>query len=128
MAPQIAPDPLHGNEPDLPNTPAYVNPPGGYGVVLDASHSVGIQPTTTFAWTVTNSAGQATYPSGEQATISLAQGPYTVQLTATGLRGTTRPQFATVNIQVKDVLIVSIGDSYASGEGNPVVPSMNDPQ
>jgi hypothetical protein len=128
MTPQIAPDPSHGNEPDLPNTPAYVNPPGGYGVVLDASHSVGIQPTTNFAWTVTGSAGQATYASGEQGTISLAQGPYTVQLTATGLRGKKRPQFALVNIQVKDVLIVSIGDSYASGEGNPVVPSLTDPQ
>jgi hypothetical protein len=61
MVPQIALDPLHGNEPDLPNTPAYVNPPGGYGVVLDASHSVGIEPTTTFEWIVTDSAGQSTY-------------------------------------------------------------------
>jgi hypothetical protein len=33
-----------------------------------------------------------------------------------------------VNIQVKDVLIVSIGDSYASGEGNPVVPGIIAPQ
>ncbi len=48
MVPQIALDPLHGNEPDLANTPAYVNAPTGYGVVLDASRSVGIQPTTTF--------------------------------------------------------------------------------
>jgi GDSL-like Lipase/Acylhydrolase family len=128
MVPQIAPDPLHGNEPDLPNTPVYVNPPGGYGVVLDASHSGGIKPTTIFAWTVTDSAGHATYASGEKPTIRLALGPYTVELTATGLRGSKRPQFAMVNIQVKDVLIVSIGDSYASGEGNPVVPSMSDPQ
>jgi hypothetical protein len=128
MVPQIALDPSHGNEPDLPNTPAYVNPPGGYGVVLDASGSVGIQPTTTFAWTVTDSAGQSTYASGEDATISLAQGSYTVQLAATGLSGESDPQYATVKIQVKDILIVSIGDSYASGEGNPVVPAMNDPQ
>jgi lysophospholipase L1-like esterase len=128
MVSQIALDPSHGNEPDLPNTPAYVNPPGGYGVVLDASRSVGIQPTTTFAWTVTDSAGQTTHASGEEPTISLAQGPYTVQLVATGLSGTNGPQYATVNFQVKDVLIVSIGDSYASGEGNPVVPSPFDPQ
>jgi hypothetical protein len=128
MVPQIALDPMHGNAPDLPNTPAYVNPPGGYPVVLDASRSVGIRGATTFAWTITNSAGQSTYASGKKPTVSLPQGPYTVELTATGLRGTKRPQSATVNIQVKDVLIVSIGDSYASGEGNPVVPSMTDPQ
>ncbi len=77
---------------------------------------------------VTNSAGQSTYTIGEEATISLAQGPYTVHLMATGLSGTNGPQYATVNIQVKDVLIVSIGDTYASGEGNPVVPSPSDPQ
>ena len=62
MEPQIFLDPNHGNEPDLPNTPAYVNPPSGYGVLLNASHSTGISPRTTFAWTVTNSVGQTTAP------------------------------------------------------------------
>ena len=128
MVPQIAPDPLHGDEPDLPNTPAYVNPPDGFGVQLDASHSVGIQPTTTFSWTVTDSMGHTTPLSGEDPTIDLPQGPYTVQLTATGLLGSDGPQQATTGIQVKDVLIVSIGDSYASGEGNPVVPGVISPQ
>jgi lysophospholipase L1-like esterase len=128
MVPQIAPDPLHGDEPDLPNTPAYVNPPDGFGVQLDASHSVGIQPTTTFSWTVTDSSGQTTPLSGEDPTIDLPQGPYAVQLTATRLVGTTGPLSAAADIQVKDVLIVSIGDSYASGEGNPVVPSAISPQ
>ena len=89
MVPQIAPDPLHGNEPDLPNTAAYVNPPDGYGVRLDASHSVGIQPSTTFSWTVTDSLGHTTPLSGEDPRIDLPQGPYTVQLTATGLLGST---------------------------------------
>jgi hypothetical protein len=124
MVPQIAPDPLHGNEPDLPNTPAYVNPPDGYGVLLNASQSVGIQPTTTFAWTVTDSLGRTTPLSGENPSIDLPQGPYTVQLTAIGLLGSNGPQYATTSIQVKDLLIVSIGDSYASGEGNPVVPGV----
>jgi hypothetical protein len=128
MVPQIAPDPLHGNEPDLPNTPAYVNPPGGYVVVLDASHSSGIQPTSTSEWIVTSSVGQSTYTIGEKATIRLAQGSYTVHLTATGLSSASGPQYATAKIQVKDVLIVSIGDSYASGEGNPVLPSGTNPQ
>lgn len=128
MVPQIAPDPAHGDEPDLPNTPSYVNPPDGYGVQLDASQSAGVQPSSTFAWTVTDSSGHSTTLSGEDPTIDLPQGPYTVQLTATGLAGAVGPQSATIVIQVKDVLIVSIGDSYASGEGNPVVPGVLDPE
>src|SRR5262249_2540534 len=91
MVPQIAPDPAHGDEPDLPNTPAYVNPPDGYGVQLDASQSVGIQPTTTFAWTVTDSQGHSAPLTGENPTIDLPQGPYTVDLTATGLTSTNGP-------------------------------------
>ncbi|MGO9467991.1 MAG: hypothetical protein ACLQIB_46785 [Isosphaeraceae bacterium] len=128
MVPQIAPDPLHGNEPDLPNTFAYVNPPKGYPVTLDASHSVGIQRTTTFSWTVTNSVGRSTHLTGEDPRIDLLQGSYQVKLTATGLRNTKKPLSATTQVQVKDVLIVSIGDSYASGEGNPVVPGVLFPQ
>jgi lysophospholipase L1-like esterase len=128
MVPQIAPDASHGNAPDLPNTPAYVNPPDGYGVQLDASQSVGIQSSTRFAWTVTDSQGHSTPLSGEDPTIELQQGSYTVRLMATGLLNTGGPQTTTITIQVKDILIVSIGDSYASGEGNPVVPSALDPQ
>lgn len=107
---------------DLPNTPEYVNPPGGYNVLLDASHSVGILPGTTFSWTVTNPGGQATSLSGEHPNINLPQATYSVRLTATGLSGKSRPVSTSTKVQVKDVLIVSIGDSYASGEGNPVVP------
>ena len=121
-------DPLHGNRHGLPNTAAYVNPPGGYGVLLNASHSVGILPTSTFSWTVTASGGQQTVVSGEDPTVDLQQGPYTVKLTATGLARTKRPLFATTSIHVKDILVVSIGDSYASGEGNPVVPGFLFPQ
>lgn len=128
MVPQIADDPAHGNQPDLPNTAAYVNPPDGYGVRLDASQSIGIQPTSTFAWTVTDSQGHSTPLTGEDPTISLPQGSYTVQLSASGLIGTIAPLDATTIVEVKDVLIVSIGDSYASGEGDPVVPSPIDPQ
>ncbi len=123
MDPQIALDPAHGDQPDLPNTPAYVNPPGGYGLTLDASHSSGVLPTSTFTWTVTASGGRVTHLTGEQPALSLPQGNYKVKLQASGLAGTTKPVTTTTTIQVKDVLIVSIGDSYASGEGNPVVPA-----
>jgi hypothetical protein len=116
MVPQIAPDPLHGDAPDLPNTSAYVNPPDGYGVLFSASQSVGIQPTTTFAWTLTDSAGHKRPMSGENPTTSLPQGAYTVALTATGLLGSNGPQYATADVNVNDILIVAIGDSIASGE------------
>jgi hypothetical protein len=128
MAPQIFRDPNNGNQPDLPNTPAYVNPPNGYEVLLTASHSKGIQPKTTFAWTVTSSTGQSTPLTGERPTLDLQQGAYTVQLTETGLRGNPNPVVITTIIQVKDVLIVSIGDSYASGEGDPDVHGVLEPQ
>jgi hypothetical protein len=127
MADRVTPDPAHGNVPDLPNTPQYVNP-AGFTVLLDASHSIGILPTTTFAWTVTDLGGQATTLAGEDPSISLPQGPYTVKLAATGLQGTDQALYATQDVQVKDVLVVAIGDSYASGEGNPVVPGFFSPQ
>lgn len=128
MAPRIALDPAHGNQPDLPNTPAYVNPASGFDLMLDASHSVGILPTTTFSWTVTDPNGHTTPLAGEDPIIDLPQALYRVKLTATGLAGTSKPVSTTSNVLVKDVLIVSIGDSYASGEGNPVVPGVFEPQ
>jgi lysophospholipase L1-like esterase len=128
MVPRFAADPLHGGQPDLPNTPAYVNPTDGFGVQLDASHSAGIGPSTTFSWEVIDSRGDATPLGGEDPTVDLPPGPYTVELTAIGLSGSDGPQYAAVDIQVKDILIVSIGDSYASGEGNPVVPGATSPQ
>jgi hypothetical protein len=128
MVPQIARDIDHGSQPDLPNTYSYVNPPSGYGVLLDASHSIGILPTTTFDWTVTDSMGHTTPLSGEDPSVNLPLGSYQVKLTATGLLNTSMPLHAMKQIQVKDVLIVAIGDSYASGEGNPVVPGVLFPE
>src|SRR5271165_2877650 len=128
MAPRITLDPAHGGEPDLPNTPAYANPPNGYEVLLNASQSVGILPTTKFSWTVTYPDGQTTGLSGEDPNIDLPQASYQMQLTATGLSGTNTPVSTSTSIQVKDILIVAIGDSYASGEGNPVVPGVLAPE
>ncbi len=127
MDPQISLDPAHGDEPDLPNTSAYVNPPGGYGLTLDASQSTGILPTSTFAWTVTGPGRHVMHLTGESPALSLPQGKYKVKLEASGLAGTTDPLTTSTTIQVKDLLIVSIGDSFASGEGNPVVPADESP-
>jgi lysophospholipase L1-like esterase len=122
MAPQIAPDPSHGGQPDLPNTRAYVNPPNGYEVLLDASHSRGIRRSSTFTWTISQSGKVVTTLQGEKPAVDLPEDTYTVQLEADNLRGTTGPVVVNTTVVVKDILIVSIGDSYASGEGNPVVP------
>jgi lysophospholipase L1-like esterase len=128
MTPQIAPDPAHGNQPDLPNTPSYVNPSGGYPLTLNASASKGIEPSTTFSWKVTGAKGFSKTLSGEDPGLSLQQGSYKVTLKASGLSGSNKPVTTSTTIQVKDVLIVSIGDSYASGEGNPVVPGIISPE
>ena len=127
MDPQIALDAAHGDQPDLPNTSAYANPPGGYGLTLDASHSSGILSTSTFTWTVTGPNHHVTHLTGEDPALSLPQGKYKVKLQASGLAGTEKPVTTSTTIQVKDLLIVSIGDSFASGEGNPVVPANESP-
>ena len=121
MDPRIAPDPAHGNQPDLTNTPSYVNPPGGYGLTLSASGTKGINPGSTYSWKVTGK-GVDLYLAGESPTLSLPRGSYKVKLLVGGLSGTHPSATTTTTVPVKDVLIVSIGDSYASGEGNPVVP------
>ncbi len=121
MAPQIALDPAHGNAPDLPNTSAYVNPVGGYQVLLDASKTPDLQASSSYTWTISESGQTVATVQGEKSSVSLPEGPYSVQLTVSGLRGSGGPVVATEAIVVKDILVVSIGDSYASGEGNPVV-------
>ena len=119
MAPNFAPDPKHGHEPDLPNIPGYVNPPDGYKVLLDASQSAGVAPNSTFTWTITSGSGQTTIVHGKKTSVDLPLGSYTVALEVDGLTGSSQPQITVSNITVKDVLVVSIGDSYASGEGDP---------
>jgi uncharacterized delta-60 repeat protein len=49
----------------------------------------------------------------------LAQGDYSVTLTINFIR--LAPASGTLTIRVKDLLIISIGDSSASGEGNPMI-------
>ena len=122
MDPRIAPDPARGDEPDLPNTRTYVNPArlradarrvaierdfAGLDVLLDG-HRLG---------------HRVIHLTGEHVALSLPQGKYKVKLQASGLAGTLNPTTTSTKIQVKDVLIVSIGDSFASGEGDPVVPA-----
>jgi lysophospholipase L1-like esterase len=115
-------DPAYGNPPALPNTSAYVNQSGGYYLTLDASGSKGVLPTSTFSWKVTGAKGFAKTLYGEEPILKVPLGRYSVKLQASGLSGSSKVVTASATVQVKDVLIVSIGDSYASGEGNPDVP------
>ncbi|WP_435020260.1 SGNH/GDSL hydrolase family protein [Tundrisphaera sp. TA3] len=120
MAPRVAVERGRGNAFALPNTPAYVSPAGGFQVLLDASKTPGLRPASTFTWTVSESGNVISTVQGKKTGVTLPEGSYTVHLSVGGVRGARAPVVASEDIVVDDVLIVSIGDSYASGEGNPV--------
>jgi len=77
---------------------------------------------TDYSWSISNATGPTPITDSTSCKLqaTLAQGPYTVSLTV----GTQDGRRATVtqNINVRNFLIVSLGDSYASGEGNPLRP------
>ena len=75
----------------------------------------------TYAWSFGD--GSATL-SGNHCNVTHffgAQGSYSVTLTVTNAAGTASAP-TTQTVRVKDLLIVSMGDSYGSGEGNPEKP------
>jgi len=97
---------------------AYVSPPG-WLVSLDGCVSkaaVG-DSITSFTWDIQGTTTNRP-PSGCHFTYTFpALGTYPVKLTVATQRG--HRKSLTKDVVVKDLLIVSIGDSYASGEGNP---------
>lgn len=107
----------------VPNTVDYVQPPG-YVLELDASNSSG-RPTR-YSWTVTGDDGQYSIVSIEPRAIfrGLCQGRHKVELKVAD--GAGHENTTTAAVTVRDLLIVSIGDSYASGEGNPETPRHGD--
>ncbi len=106
---------------DIPNVRNYVNP-SGYEITLDGSSSTtpfGSQ-FTSFSWTIegrNNGATLRRLAQGRSPTVSLPEGQYTVTLTATN--SLQQRAIATGQINVDNILVVSLGDSYASGEGIP---------
>lgn len=120
MAPRIAVERGQDDAFALPNTPDYISPAGGYQVLLDASKTPGIRPASTFTWTVSESGNVISTVQGKKSSVSLPEGSYSVHLSVGGVRGARAPVVEDEDIVVNDVLVVSIGDSYASGEGNPV--------
>ena len=92
--------------------------PRGYPVRLDACKSSG----DTYTWTVASTLTQQTTkpralrPKTCRTTLWLPEGPHTFTLTvASGQRTAVRA----VTADVRNILVVALGDSYASGEGNP---------
>jgi hypothetical protein len=109
--------------PDLPNSPEYVNP-GKYEVRLTArvDGRAVIPAGMSCEWTIA-SADQAIRlrASGPKPVVRLPQGTYSVNVSvhlADGRVGSARK-----TIRVKDILIIALGDSLATGEGNPEEPA-----
>jgi len=114
---------------DLRNTKDYANP-GRFHVTLDAGNSSGA--IASYQWTVVEKKAGFTVPLFTQPLdvptleLDLPEGLYTALLTVRGVDGSkaTRQQ----DFQVKDLLIVALGDSLASGEGNPERPATRNGQ
>ena len=109
--------------PDLPNSYEYVNP-GRYEVQLAACVDATAVPARTCpapgrstAVTGRPSCGRP----GRSRRSGYRQGTYSV--TVTVLLADGRTGSARETIRVKDILIVALGDSLASGEGNPEKPA-----
>jgi hypothetical protein len=109
--------------------PAFLSP-ARWTVNLDASHSSG--DITGYQWVARRDDGDVYEGAAQQVFATTktsprltssdfpAQGRYEVTLTVTARDGQTAARTQTV--VVKDQLVVSLGDSYASGQGVPDVP------
>lgn len=105
----------------LPNEPDFVvELDAGKGII---KNSVLLnRDAAIFAWRITGKSDKGTIVSKEvagsspKAEFKLPEGNYTVDLrvSGAGLKGGSSQQ-----IRVEDIVIVALGDSYSSGEGNP---------
>jgi hypothetical protein len=107
--------------------PGYVNP-GGWILELDASAAIKSEAAKnnfSYDWTIARTAGgfskRAQGRGKNKVTFKVpTSGAYEVTLTARARSG---GEFVHKQLfRLRDLLIVSIGDSYASGEGNPDTP------
>lgn len=110
---------------DMHNSATFVQAPS-FRVNLDAGPSTADAAITAFNWSITgDQLPNATLNlpatitrTGRQPSLDLPQGVYYVNLTITA--GADTVTF-TDTVRVKDLLIVSMGDSVSSGEGNPEI-------
>jgi lysophospholipase L1-like esterase len=109
--------------PDLPNSYEYVNP-GRYEVGLEAriDTSGASSEGMSYRWTIAGPAGSSELVATGPKTIArLPQGDHFVSVTIR--LGDGRTARASEMIRVRDVLVVAMGDSLATGEGNPEEPA-----
>ena len=89
-----------------------INPSEGYEVTFDGCASTGR--ITQYEWRID---GHRIVKSKNcKITTHLAEGPQSVELV---VNGGGRKSATTEEVMIKDYLVVSMGDSYSSGEGNP---------
>jgi hypothetical protein len=131
MPPRFGLDVNQNGQIDMPLTSEYGSATR-FEVDLDgtASRDASGNPPVRYEWSIDAGPGITTpiHFSGPQPVLSgaqaLAQGDYTVTLDTQAADGTWSS--ATQTVLVKDYLIVAMGDSYGSGEGNPEVPAARD--
>jgi 1-phosphatidylinositol phosphodiesterase len=101
----------------LPNSAAYAQPKD-FQVIL----KLGSAPVTgtVYTWILTKGKEKVT-ATGANPVVRLTAGTWNA--TVTGKVGITITTAGTLQVIVKDLLIVAIGDSYASGEGAPEIPA-----
>jgi hypothetical protein len=105
---------------DLPNTFEYAHPTG-FTVLFDATcAAAGGSPISAYDWEISGNGlpSPLHFSSVAPSVPNLHEGLYNMRLTVIAQNGATNS--TTEPIYLKDWLIVSIGDSYGSGEGNPV--------
>ncbi len=101
---------------------AYVNPPS-WSVTLDGCASKGepADPIASYAWEIDGVAQGSTSQCRFGRELK-SLGTHQVKLTVRTRTG--KIASALRNVELKDTFIVSLGESFASGEGNPDVPSV----
>ncbi|HZN64938.1 MAG TPA: Calx-beta domain-containing protein, partial [Tepidisphaeraceae bacterium] len=111
---------------DMPLTAAYSGV-DLFRVELDGRYSRGADmgPASSFNWLIdgANLAAPVTL-TGATPSVDLPEGQYSVTLDVVG--GDRSRYTTTQAVKVNDILIVSLGESAASGEGNPAVPRVYD--
>lgn len=119
-------DANHNGLIDLPNSRQYANP-RGFPIDLDASASRSDTRIVKYQWTFSGGelkkplVVKSNHPLVEK--LLVPQGTFNVELKVTDAAKV--PASISQQVTVRDYLIVALGDSYGSGEGNPERPSTN---
>lgn len=114
MSPRFAPSPRDPGFASLPNTASYAQP---------TDFEVRVFPTAPLAepvqytWTLTPTSGPTLSATGVRPLLRLTAGPWEARYMAT--RDGVVVDQGSARIEVRDLLIVALGDGQASGEGNP---------